>query len=171
MRLEFLSGITVQGRLHDIYRQEQRNLLLSFDECTVTDLQGRVLFEPGWGRYDMAVGARITSVYGGVADREALQLHKPPPAGSAIATPEDSRLMALYRLAHQLRTGAAVMNEGTAQTISNGLADYPDEWLLRLELLGSANSELAASLRDQLASLALARRDLAALIEMGLAAD
>ena len=171
VRLEFLSGITVQGRLHDIYRQEQRNLLLSFDECTVTDLQGRVLFEPGWGRYDMAVGARITSVYGGVADREALQLHKPPPAGSAIATPEDSRLMALYRLAHQLRTGAAVMNEGTAQTISNGLADYPDEWLLRLELLGSGNSELAASLRDQLASLALARRDLAALIEMGLAAD
>lgn len=170
-RLEFLSGITVQGRLDGIYRQEQRNLLLSFDECTVTDLQGRVLFDPDWGRYDMAVGASITSVYGGVADREALQLHKPPAAGSAIASQDDSRLMSLYSLARQMCSGAVAMDEGIAQTLTTGLADYPDEWLLRVELLQSGNDDLRVTLRDQLESLALRREDLAPLIEMSLAGD
>lgn len=170
-RLEFLSGITVQGRLNGIYRQEQRNLLLSFDECTVTDLQGRVLFDPDWGRYDMAVGASITSVYGGVADREALQLHKPPAAGSAIASQDDSRLMSLYSLARQMCSGAVAMDEGIAQTLTTGLADYPDEWLLRVELLQSGNDDLRVTLRDQLESLALRREDLAPLIEMSLAGD
>lgn len=170
-RLEFLSGITVQGRLNGIYRQEQRNLLLSFDECTVTDLQGRVLFDPDWGRYDMAVGASITSVYGGVADREALQLHKPPAAGSAIASQDDSRLMSLYSLARQMCSGAVAMDKGIAQTLTTGLADYPDEWLLRVELLQSGNDDLRVTLRDQLESLALRREDLAPLIEMSLAGD
>ncbi len=170
-RLEFLSGITVQGRLDGIYRQEQRNLLLSFDECTVTDLQGRVLFDPDWGRYDMAVGASITSVYGGVADREALQLHKPPAAGSAIASQDDSRLMSLYSLARQMCSGAVAMDKGIAQTLTTGLADYPDEWLLRVELLQSGNDDLRVTLRDQLESLALRREDLAPLIEMSLAGD
>src|SRR5690606_27357403 len=62
VRLEFLSGITVQGKLCHIVRQEHRNLILSFEDCTVTDLDGRVLFAPDWGRYDMAVGARVESV-------------------------------------------------------------------------------------------------------------
>jgi phenylalanine-4-hydroxylase len=73
--LEFLSGITVSGVLRHILRQEQRNLLLQFDDCRVTTLDGRTLFEPGWGRYDMVVGARVTSVFGGTADREAFRLY------------------------------------------------------------------------------------------------
>ena len=77
MRLDYLSGITVEGLLENVHRQEHRNLILTFSDCTVTDLSGRVLFDPIWGTYDLAVGADITSVFGGVADREKLQLHKP----------------------------------------------------------------------------------------------
>ncbi|MFN2328814.1 MAG: amino acid hydroxylase, partial [Chromatocurvus sp.] len=73
--LEFLSGITVTGILRHIVRMEQRNLLLQFDDCRVTTLEGRVLFEPSWGPYDMIVGARVTSVFGGTADREAFRLY------------------------------------------------------------------------------------------------
>ena len=96
VRLEYLSGVTVQGKLREIHRQEHRNLLLSFEDCTVTDLQGRVLFEPAWGVYDMAVGSAIDSVYGGVADRETLQLHKPTPATDTIRVAQDRTLMDLY---------------------------------------------------------------------------
>lgn len=75
--LQYLSGITVTGRLENVYRQAHRNLLLSFSECRVTDLSGRVLFSSEWGIYDMAVGAEIVSVFGGVADREAMPLYQP----------------------------------------------------------------------------------------------
>ena len=73
--LEFLSGVTVTGILRNILRMEQRNLLLQFDDCLVTTLDGRVLFEPAWGSYDMAVGARVSSVFGGTADRETFRLY------------------------------------------------------------------------------------------------
>lgn len=73
--LEFLSGITVSGILRNSLRMEHRNLLLQFDDCRVITLEGRVLFEPSWGPYDMIVGARVTSVFGGTADREAFRLY------------------------------------------------------------------------------------------------
>ena len=73
-RLEFLSGVTVTGQLRQIHPQDQRNLILSFDDCTVTDVAGRVLFDPSWGCYDMAVGASISSVFGGAADRSRYSL-------------------------------------------------------------------------------------------------
>ena len=168
VRLQFLSGITVEGRLEDIYRQEHRNLILGFDDCTVTDLEGRVLFDPAWGRYDMAVGARITSVYGGVADREALQLHKPAPATRSIEVQQDARLMSLYALADELRRGDQAVNESVQQTLQSGLESYPDEWLLRVELLAAGSEVLKPRLQIELEALAQRRQDLAQLIAMGL---
>ncbi|MCB0257514.1 MAG: aromatic amino acid hydroxylase, partial [Anaerolineae bacterium] len=167
-RLEFLSGITVSGQLLEIVRQEHRNLILSFDNCTVTDLEGRVLFDPHWGRYDMAVGARITSVFGGVADREALQLHKPPPSTRAIPVTQDARLMSLYALAEELRRSGRPIKADTLQELERGLESYPDEWLFRVELLSVDEAALQARLTTELKALACRRADLAALIEMSL---
>jgi phenylalanine-4-hydroxylase len=66
--LEFVSGISLQGRLVDITRRQQKNVLLSFIDCRVKSDAGEVLFDPAWGRFDMAVGATIDSVFGGAAD-------------------------------------------------------------------------------------------------------
>lgn len=66
--LEYLSDITVEGILQGVHCEDQRNLILSFTGCTVTDGNGRVLFDPTWGTYDLAVGSLIISVSGGVAD-------------------------------------------------------------------------------------------------------
>ena len=38
--LEFLSGITVDGQLDKILRRDQKNIVLSFTDCTVTALDG-----------------------------------------------------------------------------------------------------------------------------------
>ena len=137
--LEFLSGVTVRGRLEDIVRQGQRNLLLSFVDCTVTSLEGRTLFAPEWGRYDMAVGGRIRSVFGGVADRERYRLYKPLPRTATQRRDADEALMRAYE---QL---AACAVQGVADPPQAGpaltelatriLEAYPHEWLLRSEVL------------------------------------
>jgi phenylalanine-4-hydroxylase len=136
VRLEFLSGIRVEGILRAILRQEHRNLLLTFDDCRVVDLDGRVLFDPAWGTYDMAVGGRIVSVFGGVADRERYQLYKPLPSTTTHRHADDPGLMALYALLETLERGG----EGDPGVLRSGLDDYPREWLLRAEMLRISDS-------------------------------
>ena len=163
--LEFLSGITVRGRLQHVLRQDHRNLLLSFSDCTVTDLQGRVLFEPAWGQYDMAVGAAVDSVYGGTADRERYQLYKAIPATATVRATKDARLQGLYRQVAALAGGAE------AAEFADGLDTYPDEWLLRVELLEAATAGNEALRRRALADLqciAAAREDLREVIGLAL---
>jgi len=62
VELNFLSGIKVVGSLQQILRRDQKNILFSFENCTVTDTNGDILFDPDWGTYDMAVGDSITSI-------------------------------------------------------------------------------------------------------------
>ncbi|MDO8860617.1 aromatic amino acid hydroxylase [Haliea sp. E1-2-M8] len=165
--LEFLSGITVRGRLQHVLRQDQRNLLLSFADCTVTDLQGRILFEPAWGQYDMAVGAFIDSVYGGTADRERYQLYKAVPVTAAVRPAADATLQELYRQLADLAAGAG------AADLATGLAAYPDEWLLRVEVLAAGTAVDGALRQGALADLqriADAREDLREVIGLALEA-
>ncbi len=56
-RLEFESGVTVEGRVEKILRRDGKMLLITFSNCTAK-LGDRVLFDPAWGTYDMAVGER-----------------------------------------------------------------------------------------------------------------
>jgi phenylalanine-4-hydroxylase len=159
--LEFLSGITVRGRLEDILRQEHRNLLLSFSDCTVTTLEGRVLFAPEWGRYDMAVGGRITSVFGGVADRERFQLYKPLPATVTPHADADVELMSVYDRLASLNSAAGYAAEVDADSVLKDLAAYPGEWLLRAEVLRVGDGCLPPAVLEQ------ARLELDALVPEG----
>jgi len=135
VHLEFLSGISVRGRLEDVLRQEQRNLILSFSDCTVTTLNGRTLFQPEWGRYDMAVGGRIASVFGGVADRERFQLYKPLPRTATPPEPLNAELMAAYEMLDKSQRGGLALDTAQQHLIQSALSDYPAEWLLRAEIL------------------------------------
>ena len=132
--LEFLSGVTVRGVLEEILRQDQRNLLLSFSDCSVTHRDGRVLFDPSRGRYDMAVGARIESVFGGVADRERFQLYKPLPRTQTHGHHDRPELMALYADIDALVRGAEAASTDLIDRLERGLEAHPREWLLRSEL-------------------------------------
>jgi phenylalanine-4-hydroxylase len=153
--LEYLSGVTVTGLLTDIIRQDQRNLLLSFESCEVTDLDGATLFDRSWGRYDLAVGAKVTSVYGGVADREKHQLFKPAPRSTAPAAIDDERLMDAYAEVAGLARNKQI-SEPTAlsRSLVAALHDYPNEWLVRTELLEVASGEFADSLARQCQAIA-----------------
>ena len=149
--LEYLSGVTVEGVLEQVHRQDHRNLVLSFTDCSVQDLQGRILFDPAWGGYDLAVGSAISSVYGGVADREKLQLYKPTPKTETLRTASNQSLMSCYQLAADLRGQSP--DESQRQKLHAALEAYPREWLLRAELLELEDSRLHKQLIKELAEL------------------
>jgi len=71
--LLFENGIRVNGKLRSIVRHQEKIVLLVFDDCTVKEGNGNVLFQPEWGTYDMAVGEKIVSVFNGAADKDAFE--------------------------------------------------------------------------------------------------
>ena len=169
--LEFLSGITVRGRLCQIQRQEQRSLILEFEDCTVTDRTGRVLFDPAWGCYDMAVGASIDSVFGGAADREQLQLYpaRPVEAQQAVEQEIDPRLMALYADVCEMRGD---VDASRIESLMAELERYPEEWLLRVEVLNAlhdAHPAAGAKAIQQLREIQSRTPESYKLIELALA--
>jgi phenylalanine-4-hydroxylase len=154
VKLEYLSGITVTGQLQHVLRQDHRNLILNFTDCTVTTLDGQLLFDPAWGEYDLAVGSAICSVYGGVADREALQLYKPTPTTDTIHVQHDEQLMACYALVARLASGIDRQHQQRVDaTLRAALEEYPQEWLLRVEMLDAVEGELHAQILDELTVL------------------
>src|SRR5206468_10033673 len=57
-RMEFRSGIVLEGRLKGKTARNGKPLILSFEDCRVT--RGpEVLFDPAWGTFDLACGASV----------------------------------------------------------------------------------------------------------------
>ncbi len=132
--LEFLSGITVCGDLIGITREEHRNLIFTFQDCYARALDGRLLYDPSWGVFDMAVGAEVVSVFGGSADRAAYPLYSPPQAPTKVAVERDEATMDAYQI-------VANLNGESDITALHALLDrFPNEWLLREEICRQAVS-------------------------------
>lgn len=68
-RLEFVSGVLVEGQLDGFAFHNGQLILMTFKNCRVTRGE-TLLFDPAWGEYDMALGLSVRSVFGGPADRE-----------------------------------------------------------------------------------------------------
>src|SRR5919106_5245566 len=69
-KIEFVSGIVVSGKVEKVLRADGRLLLITFSNCSVK-YGDRVLFDPSWGTFDMAVGERISSGFNGAEEKEA----------------------------------------------------------------------------------------------------
>lgn len=172
VKLEYLSGITVNGKLERVHRQDHRNLILSFIDCTVTDLSGRILFDPSWGTYDLAVGSRITSVHGGAADREKLQLYKPTPATETIRVERDEALLSCYAMVDSLRrSGEAPLKPDVEDELRGVLDLYPGEWLLRAEMLAVVTGDLRNRVKRELSEIGRQHAELTHVIALALDSD
>ena len=171
--LDFLSGVRVDGVLDAVVKEDHRILLMSFSDCTVTGPEGEVLFQPGWGIYDMAVGEHITSVYPGSADRARFDVY--PPASEkktrqADWSADDLAEFELYKAVRDLRE-SGVASEEALQTLQRRCLDEaPHCWLLWLELLelAPAGGQLAAEFRNRLAELGKMNEEFDLLIERGI---
>lgn len=172
--LSFESGVLVTGQLERIERREGRIVLMRFSDCKVT-LGSLSLFEPEWGPYDMAVGARIVSVYAGAADQDAFEEPPQIPAartGKRSAAAGPKALGALYARARAIHEGREAADEvpGLWRKVRR---EFQEDWLLQLELLEiSIARRLPSSLREEIRSAleeqARARPELARVIGDGL---
>jgi phenylalanine-4-hydroxylase len=137
--LKFESGVIVNGIVKTILLSAGKPVLISFKDCHVT-YKGQILFEPSWGMYDMAVGARITSVFAGAADPDSYFEWPANDSDSKEDTEVQqlNELEKLYVEIRRLREGTE-WNEQSWSKLENVLATldkkYPSEWLLRLEIL------------------------------------
>ncbi|MFC2114098.1 aromatic amino acid hydroxylase [Bacteroidota bacterium] len=150
--LEFASGIIIKGNLEKISKKDQKIILMSFSECSVM-FEGEVLFEPSWGIFDMAVGEKIISAYTGPADPFSWGLNYSAPEEKThkiIHSPKAKHLHSLYSDIRNIREKKDSIHQLESIWI-HVRKNYPDEWLLPLEILEILSSKgIKSSLRTDI---------------------
>ncbi len=135
--LEWKSGIKLKGKLQNILRKEGKIILLSFVDCTLT-YGDQVLFQKDWGTFDLAVGHKITSVYNGPADPDSYGHHFEAPKEKThkiVYSKEVKKLHTLYSQSKELRKSEKNVSRNQISSLFITVKEnYPDDWLLALEL-------------------------------------
>lgn len=139
-RLEMASGFVVEGRLKGLTRADGKLLLLSWEDCRVT--QGNhVYFEPSWGTFDQALGLEIVSVFGGPADTTKYGERDDFVAARVPArAPTETEILKHrhYQQMREFREGDVHGDPLVARLqplVEEHSARFPEDWLLKLEAL------------------------------------
>jgi phenylalanine-4-hydroxylase len=133
--VEFASGVIVSGRVENILRRDGKLLLITFTNCRVT-FGDRILFEPAWGNFDMAVGSRVVSVFNGAADNDAYNLVALVPRERTIKSPSDAKRKRLENLYAQVRDirERKIGYERLGEIWETQQKEHADDWLLSMEI-------------------------------------
>ncbi|MEY2547502.1 MAG: phenylalanine-4-hydroxylase, partial [Verrucomicrobiota bacterium] len=134
----------------------------------------RVLFDPAWGEYDMAVGERITSVFNGPADKDAYLDVALVPKERTIKVPSDEKRKKLENLYQQVRDirERKVGYERLGEIWETQQAEHADDWLLSMEIFellddAGEQNDLKQRIVTFLNQKKLTDKDKATLIEWG----
>jgi phenylalanine-4-hydroxylase len=172
-KLEFESGVTVEGKIDKILRRDDKLLLITFSNCRAK-YGDRVLFDPDWGTYDMAVGERITSVFNGAADKDAYNQVALVPKERTIKVPSDAKRKRLENLYAQVRKirESKTGYERLGEIWETQQAEHPEDWLLSMEIFEILDTtdqqpELKAKIDKFLNQKRVHDKDKAVLIEWG----
>jgi len=171
--ITFVSGVTVDGKIDKLTKRDGKLVLISFSDCTAK-YQDRVLFEPSWGTYDMAVGARVGSVFNGAADKDAYNQVALVPKERTIKVPSDAKrkkLESLYAQVRQIRETKKGY-ERLGEIWETQQAEHSQDWLLSMEIfeiLDTTNQqpELKAKIEKFLNNKKAQTKDLTTLIGWG----
>ncbi|MCX6267521.1 MAG: aromatic amino acid hydroxylase [Bacteroidetes bacterium] len=136
VNLEFESGVTVNGRVLGKTICDGHLVMLSLHGCRVT-YEGKALFEPDWGTYDMAVGKSIVSVFSGPADADAFGLSYPAPEEKTHKIRHDEKSKRLHLLYQRVRD---IREQNCSFALLPELwqelhREHPGDWLCALEIL------------------------------------
>ncbi|WP_088339535.1 aromatic amino acid hydroxylase [Robiginitalea sediminis] len=173
--LEFVGGITIEGRIVTGTRNLRGEIILiTFEDCRVRH-GDEVLFEPQWGLYNMAVGQHIRSAFNGPADLGSFDLVSHVPEEKTIKVGKDPARQTLEQLYGQVRD----FREGTNTTISRNKVlkvlreEFPRDWLLAVELYelakGEKDRDFAAEILEHLEQVKQNRPEVGHLIDDGIA--
>jgi phenylalanine-4-hydroxylase len=122
-------------------RKQGKLILLRLTECEVT-YEGKQLYKPAWGMYDMAVGSRILSCYSGPADPVAWGLNYSAPEEKTHKIEHTEKATHLFSLYQKVRE-----NREKKETLLNLIeiwnnlkTNHPDDWLCAMEILELFNT-------------------------------
>lgn len=165
--LQYESGVIVTG---DLVKTE--NDIMTFTNCTVK-YKDQTLFQPDWGNYDITVGHKVVSVFGGPADRknygdtdDFVAARVPMP----IYNNEQQDLFSLYQQVRACRQQKA--NENLARLFKECISKAPMHWLLFIELLEIAimtksSPDMQEAIKSHLQKVKAANENLTSLIDDG----
>src|SRR4029453_10531534 len=134
-KLEFDSGIVIEGKGDKILPRDGKLLLITFSNCRAKRGDG-VFLDPDWGTYDMAVGERIASVFNGAADKDAYNQVALVPKERTIKVPSDAKRKRLENLYEQVRKIRETKTgyERLGEIWETQQAEHPEDWLLSMEI-------------------------------------
>jgi phenylalanine-4-hydroxylase len=172
--LEFEGNIIVKGEIITGSRNLQGEILLiKFKNCTVTH-NDKVLFQPEWGIYDMAVGKKVISAFSGPADVNSFDMINHVPSSQTIKQKKSAEREELEKLYANVRTireknSAAITLKEAFAAVTSG---HPNDWLLSVEIAELAqkegNSDLVNKVLNHLENVKTNRPEIAHLITNGL---
>ncbi len=153
--LLFDGGVKVEGEIITGKRNLQgKIILISFRNCTVT-YGDQVLFHPTWGIYDMAVGESVISAFSGIADPNSFgqQFEVPKEKTHKIVYRADEILLfKLYEEVRKMRKCKQVDSKRVETIFGQLILNYPNDWLLVLEIFEILNPIDDAALKGQVKS-------------------
>ena len=172
--LTFESGIEVKGLVKEIIRKGDKTISIAFEDCTVKEANGNILFQPEWGTYDMAVGEKIVSVFNGAADKDAYEeiTHISEQLTHKIVYDEATKkLHNLYQQVRDIRE-SGVGFENLAAIFNELKTKFRYDWLCALQILeilhhDGSNSALENDVRIYLEMKAANEKEFTKLINDG----
>ena len=135
--LNFEGGVKVEGEIITGKRDLQGKIILvSFKDCRVTYLE-KVLFDPSWGIYEMAVGENIISAFAGPASTESfsdIYSISDKKTNKIIYSKADQKIHELYKNLRVFRENKKFDSRIYIALFKEIRKNCPDEWLILLEL-------------------------------------
>jgi len=135
--LIFESGIKVIGVVKDMITESDKLLLMAFNDCTVTERNGNILFKPEWGIYDMAIGETIVSVFNGAADKDAYEeitLISKEKTHHITYDDKTLKLHGLYKTVREIRESGENLDQ-LGEIFLQLKTNHRQDWLCALEIL------------------------------------
>ena len=152
VNLEFEGHIKVEGTIVTGTRNLKGEIILiTFDDCTVS-YKDEVIFQPERGFYNMAVGVSVDSAFNGPADLTSFDLITHELSTTTIKVEKSQEDLKLEQYYEQVRH----FREGINKTISRNKVfkeikeNYPDDWLLPVELYELAKTNGDFDFSDQI---------------------
>lgn len=174
IELIFESNFRVKGILKNVTRRDSHLLLIVIAGVSIIDHNGNTMETYTDDIFHLGIGSKITSAYSGSADKAKFNVYPEPSKHKSIKihhTRDQKALFSLYELVASMRINGNASNS-TLVDIHERLQDYPNEWLIRLELLEQCKEchfeALANTLRTELVNLSNNNLQLDDLIKSGL---
>lgn len=170
--LKYASGVHLQGTVDNIITDNDKAIIIGFKNCKIS-FNDKVLFDPSWGNFDLAIGESVVSVFGGAADRENFEQqddYNPQFIPPKIYGEQERKNHNFFKKIRDHR-------EAKSEFSLNDLYDeyqnqFSNQWLMAVELYELAvknhNEELKSKLKNHLVSLKNSNSNLSVLIDDGL---